>query len=216
MEESFILSSQLFYSALNDDINDTTIDEKDTCLITHEPLTEHFQTLSCGHSFNYLPLYKYILHSKIPNGYGYIMPATSFKCPYCRHTQYKLIPYIPMDGVVKTYGVNSLKIYTTGYMCCMYNSTNNKKCYNTLIRQMSPGEYYCKKHFKIKCLEHVEKDNSIPVNVILPIPTVTKCNYIFVKGINKNMPCNVSLHGEQIALGKCKKHTKNYVSIITP
>ena len=42
-----------FYSALK---AETTVTEA-VCMISHEPLTYNSITLSCKHSFNYLPLY---------------------------------------------------------------------------------------------------------------------------------------------------------------
>ena len=34
------------------------------CLISNEPLTEHFVTLDCNHKFNYLPLFNDIFNYK--------------------------------------------------------------------------------------------------------------------------------------------------------
>jgi len=68
------------------------------CMISHEPLTYNAITLSCKHSFNYLPLYNELC---LYNNKSHI------NCPYCRSKADKLIPYIPLSTVKKIYGVNS-------------------------------------------------------------------------------------------------------------
>ena len=68
------------------------------CMISHEPLTYNAITLSCKHSFNYLPLYNELC---LYNNKSHI------NCPYCRSKADKLIPYIPLPNVKKIYGVNS-------------------------------------------------------------------------------------------------------------
>lgn len=67
------------------------------CMISHTPLTFNSVTLSCKHTFNYLPLYNELyLH----NNRQYIV------CPYCRKRADKLLPFLPLAGVSKIYGVN--------------------------------------------------------------------------------------------------------------
>ena len=91
-----------FYTELNDmptieqGQEQQTLDYK--CLISHLPLTYNAITLTCNHSFNYLPLFKELCltHHK------YIL-----YCPYCRTVSAKLMPYIPLPGVTKIHGINS-------------------------------------------------------------------------------------------------------------
>jgi hypothetical protein len=87
-----------FYGALNDPTTMAqTQDSSAICMVSHEPLTYNAITLECKHSFNYIPLYHELcLH----NNKEYI------NCPYCRTKSNKLIPYIPLPGVTKIYGVN--------------------------------------------------------------------------------------------------------------
>jgi hypothetical protein len=68
-----------------------------TCFISHQPLTYNAITLSCKHTFNYIPLYtELFLHNN----------RSFINCPYCREKSEKLIPYIPLPTVEKVYGVN--------------------------------------------------------------------------------------------------------------
>ena len=54
------------------------------CLISKDPMEENCITLSCGHSFNYVPLYnasyfkKELLNNFEPNKIN-----NQIKCPYC-------------------------------------------------------------------------------------------------------------------------------------
>ena len=46
---------QEFYKDISlSDEDDDNDNYKNTCLITSQPLTEHFITLPCNHTFNYL------------------------------------------------------------------------------------------------------------------------------------------------------------------
>ena len=83
-----------FFKELNEP---TTIDSSITCMISHLPLTHNSITMHCNHSFNYLPLYKEL---SLHNNKQYI------SCPYCRTISSKLIPYIPIPGIIKLTGVN--------------------------------------------------------------------------------------------------------------
>ena len=52
-----------FYKGLLEDDNNNQ-DEDNNCLITNLPLSDKFVTLSCGHKFNYVPLYNDIFNHK--------------------------------------------------------------------------------------------------------------------------------------------------------
>ena len=61
-----------FYGELLNSLCESTIESKNNrenkndelCLITQQPLEEHFVTLECNHKFNYLPLFKEIKRQK--------------------------------------------------------------------------------------------------------------------------------------------------------
>ena len=98
------------YKSLDDDDTQNSIEEDNNCLITQLPLTDKFVEMSCGHKFNYIPLYNDILNHK--NKFN-SMEATSsalkrdeIRCPYCRKKQKTLLPYYEEMGLKKNHGIN--------------------------------------------------------------------------------------------------------------
>lgn len=65
------------------------------CLITNDPLTELSVTLSCGHAFNYVPLYNEVRMQKMVKNCLEISKLShcELKCPYCRKVQSGLLPF---------------------------------------------------------------------------------------------------------------------------
>src|SRR6056300_130045 len=55
MDDNIIINNNIIIEDDNEDEMDET---EDVCLITGEPLHEKYITLSCNHSFNYIPLMK--------------------------------------------------------------------------------------------------------------------------------------------------------------
>ena len=96
------------YKSLDQEEEKSPKDSPDLCLITNEPLTKHHITLDCNHKFNYLAIYHDILnHKKKYNTMERsILKSKQIRCPYCRHVQQKLLPYIEETGVSKVQGVN--------------------------------------------------------------------------------------------------------------
>jgi hypothetical protein len=101
-----------FYSELNSiDAEDETVD-MNKCMISHLPLTYNFITLTCKHTFNYLPLYNELC-ANVSHGKN-----NKNHCPYCRTLMDKLIPYIPLPTVEKKIGVNyPVKACMSGPQC---------------------------------------------------------------------------------------------------
>ena len=86
-----------FYSELNKEEEEESIETYEKkCMISHMPLTFNSVTLSCGHTYNYLPLYNELCLNR----------TNPIKCPYCRIVPSKLMFYIPLPNVKKIYGVN--------------------------------------------------------------------------------------------------------------
>jgi hypothetical protein len=80
-----------------------------TCLITREPCSENAITLSCGHVFEYIALYKDLFARKISQG-RICNPETGdymTQCPYCRTICSGVIPFRKLDGVMRVVAVNS-------------------------------------------------------------------------------------------------------------
>ena len=193
IEENTILKSEFYSELYREDSNETfPAESTDHCLITHEPLTDHYQTLTCGHKFNYVPLYKYIYNYKYTYGiYAPKFRVDAYKCPYCRCIQTELIPYIPIGDIIETLGVNVEELYTKRSITCMYTYCNNtKQCLKSFLRQLSPSTFYCATHFH-------KMQQSPQVDTIVP-----KCTYIFVKGKSKGEQCRSSVISDML----CKKH----------
>lgn len=196
MAEEDTICSMDFYKSLHTDGDDDT-NQDDMCLISHEPLTEYYQTLTCGHKFNYIPLYTCLLHTKYASsGYTSMKPKISeFKCPYCRRVQYELMPYIQIGDVVEVIGVNTLEMFTDRPFTCMYKSSKGTSiCHNILLRQYSPEEYYCAYHFNRK--KHLDTYKKQSTNL---------CEYVFVKGAKKGSKCGSS---SKEGILFCNKHCK--------
>jgi len=98
-----------------------TEDDKNTCLITNEPLIDKHVTLNCGHKFNYIPIYNDILNHKkkfnnMESSSG-MLNTNEIRCPYCRTKQPGVLPYYKELGLKKINGVN-------------YYINNNQRIYN--------------------------------------------------------------------------------------
>ena len=126
-----------FNTLLQESLSNET-QSKETCYITNEPLeTEHI-TLSCGHTFNYKPIYFETIQQKSiskPGGTSTLLPW-ELKCPYCRHIQSTILPYRKIDGVEKIVGINAPKRYTMQTNKC-------KVCNNP------SHDDYCNEHVKL-------------------------------------------------------------------
>ena len=126
------------------------------CMISHEPLIANSVTLSCKHSFNYMPLYNELcLH----NNKQHII------CPYCRLKADKLIPFIPLPDVTKIYGVNyPPKLSMLAPKCSFVLTTGIYKGLNCAHNGIKYEHgIFCNKHMKhnIATIWTPEKDNSL-------------------------------------------------------
>jgi hypothetical protein len=152
-----------FYKELNE-LNNENINtnESNNCLITNVQLTDKFVKLKCGHSFNYIPIYNDIYHSKFKiNSVGVNYPTNKIKCPYCRNSQSLLLPYYEELKLPLIYGINTNDIFynvvknkynkfvyanTVSYfsgICCFMSSDDNE-CINTnVILHTETKKTYC-------------------------------------------------------------------------
>ena len=108
-----------FFQLLNEEItNDIVEDDYDNiCLISRTRLNETKVQLLCGHSYNYIPLYKEIVNQK--RGVRNNLKCFQIKCPYCRDIQNKILPFKELDDVNKINGVNYPK------KCCLMKNKCN-------------------------------------------------------------------------------------------
>lgn len=140
-------SINLFNSFLNNNLNtnnDNT--NNNTCLITNEPLTDNFITLSCGHKFNYLPIYKEVCiqkQKKILDNAN--LKLNQIKCPYCRTKINQILPYFNIyDNVNRIRGVNYPNIYCMNLYKCQFILKNNKKCDKNACK--INNSFFCNEH----------------------------------------------------------------------
>ena len=98
--------------------------EKDVCLISNEKLVDKFVKLKCGHTFNYIPLFKDLVNQKQKFHTMDIsqLKKDEIRCPYCRSTQQGVLPYYEELGLPKTNGVNTIENYEINL--CEYSIPN--------------------------------------------------------------------------------------------
>ena len=114
--------NELYKSLDNNESIEKNENDNQLCLISNETLIEHFFQMSCGHKFNYIPLFKDILNHK--KKFNCLESNTTrldrneIRCPYCRHKHNGLLPYYENLGVEKVDGVNYLDPnYKVPYSC---------------------------------------------------------------------------------------------------
>ena len=205
MNVNYVFDSNIdFYAELNkivtNNIEEKEDDVKNTCLITGEELVANSIKLQCGHEFNYIPLLQDVKNQKqrwfngkygINTGCDKSLNIGQIKCPFCRHVQNGLIPYIPELYETKLEGVNHPLRYCMYTNKCEYvfkygKNKGNKcgtKCNNT----------YCLKHCK-----QMEKNNNKNNE------TKNYCTAIIKTGANKGKQCGcLAKYGNL-----CGKHKK--------
>lgn len=162
-----------FNNLINESLNNNyNIDN--LCLISREYLIQE-QTVElpfCKHKFNYIPFYKELVNQKIEYSNRYKLKKCEIMCPYCRHVYNGLIPYLPLENVQLKTGINIPKYLQIDFNNCTYIYKNKKQCNNNCI-----GSY---------CYKHINIDNNI-----------TKCKYIFKKGIKKGTICNKNIRNNK-------------------
>jgi len=164
------------------DVEDDKQDSSDYCLISNQPLVENYVTMSCGHKFNYQPLFYDILnHKKKFNSMErHNLKTTDIRCPYCRNVQKNLLPYV--EGYQKVHGVNyydvnmyssqtsklnTIKLQNSGYIlgqCCFVTSYkdedgNDLNCKNNMVKMFTNNKFYCPLHMcsVVKKIMHEKK-----------------------------------------------------------
>lgn len=170
------------YKSLDSDAEHSDEDDN-VCLITNEPLIENFVKLNCGHSFNYLPLYKDLMNHK--NKFNNMESSATvsnhneIRCPYCRKKQTELLPYYDMIGVKKIHGVNyfDLEKINNKYSTHSYYNTYQQSCKFCIPNELydpsgnSPVEFvdYSTQNINgkyIKCTNYGSKINFGSINLL--------------------------------------------------
>ena len=99
------------YKSLDDDDNKHKVEsDNNLCLITNQLLIDKFVELTCGHKFNYIPLYNDIYNHKkkfnLLEGSDSSLKLNEIRCPYCRKKQIGVLPYYEEIISEKNNGVN--------------------------------------------------------------------------------------------------------------
>jgi len=149
------------------------------CLITNQSLENNYVKMNCGHKFNYIPLYKYLINYKQKfNAMENIkqkLDINEIRCPYCRFKQSELLPYYEdMNGIKKINGINHL------YIKLNFHGKNPSCCYKTYLNwnkgniqsvlcskiftcqlpdkyKANDEGYYCSTHIR-KTIQKMEKE----------------------------------------------------------
>lgn len=119
------------YKSLDIDENiEKTIEDDNLCLISGTPLVDYFVKMSCGHKFNYIPLFNDIKNHKQKfnnmEGHTSHLKYQEIRCPYCRNKQHELLPYFEEVGLPKVHGVNFNDPDKKAFQ--PYKSHNHKNC----------------------------------------------------------------------------------------
>lgn len=201
-----------FMTQCNESIENVNIDS--CCLLTKEALNDIHVTLSCGHKFNYIPLYKEVVIQKTSAGMttnGYYNSCTlrlnEMKCPYCRRVQDKLLPFLNYDDVKRLRGVNGPESLCMKARMCENIETNQKSKKKNSKKETSSacecnavhvvnGAYYCKKHYDQQKQE--QEQNGSAAVVISTTVSEDICGVVIKTGKKKGLPCTSS--------SKCRIH----------
>ena len=176
-EDGFDFKSEL----LKEDTNESV------CLISGAPLLNPIK-LSCGHEFNFEPLFKEVFNQKInPHFKNDVqLKVSQFKCPYCRKIQNKLLP----DKDFKIFKVTTVdsdyEVYPCMFFNTMYDLGNCSVPYCTKKYVVTKGKLkLCCIHDKITNKEklHLEKINKY----IQLYPNETMENIIIKIEIDKQL-----------------------------
>ena len=136
-----------FNSLINSD-NDDDFDNNNICLISGNLLERNNITLSCGHKFNYLPLYKELYNQKVKKILDNCsLKINEIKCPYCRIKTENILP--PFN---KYYDVNNVKGVTFPLNYCMDVSQCQYINKKTKQQCNMPG---CLTKYGIFCNKHI-------------------------------------------------------------
>jgi hypothetical protein len=126
-----IYFKECFEEETSDDSSDDAL-----CLISGEILTDYFITLSCGHHFNYIPLFNEVYIQKCVINHREVarVPHKCVKCPYCRIVSVGILPYREVVEKKKIYGVNWPCTLSMKFGVCSYVFKSGKKKGNKCLK----------------------------------------------------------------------------------
>lgn len=143
-----------FYEELEKSCEENISDDElvERCLISNQPLSEPFITLSCQHKFNYVSLYRDIKCMKSNNHMEFRrLKANQIRCPYCRNKENRVLPYIRGMKCPKKDGVNWLDVPKNRSIKFLEYKNGNcfsDECKETLVLLSPDGlNHYCTEHY---------------------------------------------------------------------
>ena len=184
--------SNINFKELLDNIN---LESEDVCLISKEKLNSTQIKLLCGHSFNYLPLYKEVFSQKTEFNplSSILLKKNQIQCPYCRNIQNSILPYKNLPGVKDFLGVTRPRRWQMLVDKCSYKFKSGKKKGESCGK--SCNGKYCSSHVK-----YLEIKKPVPVNSIIN-STVFKI---------KNKETNLYFDLEKLLVKDLKELGKQY------
>ena len=178
---------------------------ENTCLITNDPLNAFHVTLTCGHKFNYEPLYQEVLRQKGRFGmhnYYEKIGTHQIKCPYCRTFTNQLLPYVGSHPTIKRLnGVNAPASMCMPGIECSHN--NNGSCGTNAFYEHDSNPY-CLRHYNSvtkSASKHTKNDPIISANHV-------QCVAEIQTGKNKGNQCGLNAIQSNSVPHLCKKHSK--------
>ena len=119
-----------FWEELNN--IDSEEDNIECCLLSKLPLDKNKIKLSCGHEFNFIPLFKEVCRQKHRGCTSYLeiskLCHNEIKCPYCRQKHKQLLPHVKMTSkMLYISGVNSPENLCMDFHTCEYIYKSGKK-----------------------------------------------------------------------------------------
>ena len=197
--------------------------DTDLCLITNQSLENHYVKMNCGHKFNYLPLYKYLINYKQKfnsmESSKQKLDINEIRCPYCRHRQNELLPYYDnIVGVKKINGINNefvKNVFNVGIKnpsCCykIYNDSINSVICGKYFTGQLPDKYkekdegyFCHSHIR-KTIQKIEKDEKEKVKKQIMVEKQ--------KLMEQKNNAKEELKKIKMELNKAKKPSKSYLN----
>ena len=194
-----------FWEELNN--IDSEEDNIECCLLSKLPLDKNKIKLSCGHEFNFIPLFKEVCRQKHRGSTSYLeiskLCHNEIKCPYCRQKHKQLLPHVKMTSkMLYISGVNSPENMCMDFHTCeyIYKSGKNKGSYCAKTAYYDVAGCFCNTHqlMMIKKLTTSVKDEKNNLDC-------KKCIAILKSGKRKGEAC-----GAKIGDGSseyCGRHT---------
>ena len=133
----------------------------DTCMITNEPLGQHFVKLACGHTFNYVSIYNDAVQLRRMSHMGLRdLKFYEIQCPYCRGRTGNILPFVSELKLPRRHGINwvdvkkldlqkGMSVSCLSYLPegqCDWMDGDNKCTANHVIKNAKSNVQYCFRH----------------------------------------------------------------------